>query len=419
MLVRRALWFGRAAGGLVAAAVVLSAAALASPGATERVAKEGGTFRVAFLGGAFTTIDPALVDLPAEGQLLAPACGTLMAYPNKPIPASLRRAPSLAEAEPVVSKDGRTYTFTIRKDARFSSGAPVTARAFERALERVRALAPESVLAADLQDVREVVAKGRTLMLRLRKRPLNLLDAITALCAVPPNLSADPEGARAPLPQRRRPTTWPSTSRASGSCSSATATTAAGAPTTSTGSPPTSTAGFGTAVELVESGTADYVLPAINAFALQTEELARRYGMNKSQFFVRAGAGFRLFHLNTSGPLFRNNPKLRQAVNFAVDRKGIAREGGLYAETPTDQYLLPDTPGYTRREDLPAQGARPDEGKGAGQGPNARRQGCPLHLQEPRRHCPGAAPPAKPEGHWAGPRDHVSSQSVRAAGDTR
>ncbi len=58
---RRALWFGRAAGGLVVAAAVLSAAALASPGATERVAREGGTFRIGVPAGAFESIDPALI----------------------------------------------------------------------------------------------------------------------------------------------------------------------------------------------------------------------------------------------------------------------------------------------------------------------------------------------------------------------
>ena len=34
-------------------------------------------------------------------------------------------------------RDGKTYTFTIRKDARFSDGKPVTARAFAHALERI------------------------------------------------------------------------------------------------------------------------------------------------------------------------------------------------------------------------------------------------------------------------------------------
>jgi hypothetical protein len=69
---RRGLWFGRTASGVVVAAVVLTAAGLASPGATERVAKEGGTFRVAVPAGRFGTIDPALISGP-ELQLLEPA----------------------------------------------------------------------------------------------------------------------------------------------------------------------------------------------------------------------------------------------------------------------------------------------------------------------------------------------------------
>jgi ABC-type transport system substrate-binding protein len=331
---------------LAAAMVAVSSALLLAASGTASGIKEGGTFRVAFVIGAFDTIDPALVDLPAEGQLLAPACGSLLVYPNKPPPAGFRRAPSLAEAEPVVSKDGRTYRFTIRKDARFSNGAPVTARAFARALERIRDPALESPYAlVEFKDVREVVAKGRTLTLRLTKRPLDLLDAITVLCAVPPNLPADPEGARAPLasagpyyvaeyvPGQRlvlkrnrfyRGERPHHVDRITADLD----------------------ADAGAAVDQVANGTVDYVLPAINALAPRAEELAKRYGVNKARFFVRAGAGVRIFHLNTSRPLFRNNLKLRQAVNFAIDRKAIAREAGLYAETSTDQYLLPDTPGY-------------------------------------------------------------------------
>jgi ABC-type transport system substrate-binding protein len=345
---------GRALPAVVAA---VGAALLLAATGTPRGIKEGGTLRVAFLVGNFDTIDPALVNLPSEGQLLAPACGTLLVYPNKPPPAGYRAVPSLAEAEPVVSRDGRMYTFTIRKDARFSDGKPVTAHAFARALDRVRDPAMESLDASAFQDVRDVDAKGRTLTLRLSKRPLYLLDDITALCAVPPNLTADPEGARAPLPSAgpyyvseyvpgerlvlernrfyrgERPH---HVDRITADLA----------------------AGIGAAVDQVADGTFDYVMPPINA--TQTEDLARRYGVNKpgGQFFVRAGAGVRVFFLNTSQPLFRKNPKLRQAVNFAVDRKAIAREAGLYAETTTDQYLLPDTPGYRDEPIYPRK--RPD-----------------------------------------------------------
>ena len=89
-------------------------------------------------------IDPAFSNPATGDRLLAPACGTLVAYPDMPPPAGSRITPSLAEAEPRVSKDGRTYTFTIRRDARFSDGAPVTARAFVHALERILTPAMES-----------------------------------------------------------------------------------------------------------------------------------------------------------------------------------------------------------------------------------------------------------------------------------
>jgi ABC-type transport system substrate-binding protein len=46
-----------------------------------------------------------------------------------------------------------------------------------------------------------------------------------------------------------------------------------------------------------------------------------------------------MFVLNASRPLFHNNVKLRQAVNFAVNREALTRELGTLAGTPTDQYL--------------------------------------------------------------------------------
>jgi ABC-type transport system substrate-binding protein len=76
-----------------------------------------------------------------------------------------------------------------------------------------------------------------------------------------------------------------------------------------------------------------------SVWADRASQLARRYGVNKSQFFVKPGDFVRMFVLNTSRPLFRNNLKLRQAVNFAVDRLALTRELGPFAGTPTDQYL--------------------------------------------------------------------------------
>jgi ABC-type transport system substrate-binding protein len=356
--VRRALTLA----GLVAGAALLLAAA-GSP----RGIKEGGTFRVAVSFGAFNTIDPAFPSL-AAGLLLWPACGSLMWYPYKPAPAAgLRLAPDLAEAEPIISKDGKTYTFTIRKDARFSDGRPVTARAFAHALERILDPAMQSFLASFFADiigaqdvlagkattVRGLVAKGRTLTQRLTKRVPELLVSLAGVCAVPPGLPADPEGAKAPL------------------ASAAPYYVAEYVPNERLvlernrfygGQRPHHVdrfvadlaVAFSDALDLVAAGTFDFCLPCV--LGERQQELARRYGVNRSRFFVKPGSALNMVVLNTSQPLFRNNPKLRQAVNFAVDRRALAREEGPLTETPTDQYLLPGASGYRDQRIYPLDG---------------------------------------------------------------
>jgi ABC-type transport system substrate-binding protein len=344
----------------VGAALLLAAAG--SPGGI----KEGGTFRVAVAFGNFFGIDPALPTTLA-GMFMDPVCGTLMAWPDKPFPAAARLVPSLAEADPVVSKNGRTYTFTVRKDARFSTGAPVTALAFKHAMERILTPAMNSgdpnwlevvgakkMLAGKATTVDGAVARGRTLILRLTKRVRDLPERTTALCAVPATLPADPEGAKAPLP------------------SAAPYYVAEYVPNQRLvlernrfyrGERPHHVARIvadlaadrNAAVDQVVSGAAETTLPP-RGIAERAAELVQRYGVNKAQFFVVPGAGIRVFHLNTSRPLFKNNPKLRQAVNFAVDRKALAREAGLLAETPTDQYLLPGIPGYRDERIYPLKG---------------------------------------------------------------
>ena len=120
---------------LILAGLVVGAALLLAAAGSPRGIKEGGTFWVGMGPGSVTTIDPALAIF--GRQLLAPACGSLMDYPAKPPPEGGRLQPELAEADPMISAGGRVYTFTVRKDARFSDGWRVTARAFVRAIERI------------------------------------------------------------------------------------------------------------------------------------------------------------------------------------------------------------------------------------------------------------------------------------------
>jgi peptide/nickel transport system substrate-binding protein len=337
------------------ASVAVAALLLASAGATRSI-KEGGTYRTALPLGAVDSIDPALYNRVGSGILLRPAQGTLMAFPDKPLPEGFRLQPELAEADPVISKDGRTYTFQVRKDARFSTGARVTARAFARALERILDPGMRSPRAGDFQDIvgakevlagrattpRGVIAKGRTLIVRLERRLSDFPVRTSSLSAVPPSLEAHPEGPKAPLP------------------SAAPYYVSEYVPNERLvlernrfyrGTRPhhvdrfvADLAANALAVDLVAEGKLEQA--AAPLVTPRAAELARRYGVNKSQFFVNQLPGIGMLVLNTSRPLFRNNPKLRQAVNFAVDRRALTREFPPYTFSSTDQYLSPGTPGY-------------------------------------------------------------------------
>ena len=62
-----------------------------------------------------------------------------MTYPDKPPPEGYRLVPEVAAAYPRVSRDGKTWTFTLRSGFRFSDGTPVQASAFARAIARTLA----------------------------------------------------------------------------------------------------------------------------------------------------------------------------------------------------------------------------------------------------------------------------------------
>src|SRR5437016_9955228 len=97
-----------------------------------RSTREGGVFRVA---GVPDSIDPAItVD---AGDALSTTCALLMRYPDKPLPEGTRLVPEVAAGYPDISRDGRTYTFTVRKGFRFATGEPVTAASFAHQIDRV------------------------------------------------------------------------------------------------------------------------------------------------------------------------------------------------------------------------------------------------------------------------------------------
>ncbi|MCW5879639.1 MAG: hypothetical protein KIS91_01670, partial [Anaerolineae bacterium] len=81
-------------------------------------------------GGDPPTLDPALTqDATSAGYIVEMFSGLVT------IGQDLKIAPDLAK-EWKVSPDGKTYTFTLRDDAKFHDGKPVTARDFKYSIER-------------------------------------------------------------------------------------------------------------------------------------------------------------------------------------------------------------------------------------------------------------------------------------------
>jgi YVTN family beta-propeller protein len=329
----------------------------------------------------FDATDPALLAGygPQAGQLAFATGAKLLDFPDRPARAGTRLVPEVAAAMPTVSRDGRTYTFTIRPGFRFSppSNRPVTALAFQRAFERL--LSPR--MKSDVTDYAAsffsdvvgfrayrsgrsghlvgVTATATTLTIRLVRAVPSLPArlAMPFLSAVPPDTpvraggvdaipSAGPYYIASHIPKRelvlRRNPNYhgPRPHRLDEI-------------DYRFGAPPTR------AVALVESGDAEYANATIGDQhfaravppALQAD-LDRRYGAHspaaragRQRYFINRTLAVLYYVLNSRRPLFASE-RMRQAVNFAIDRAALARNVHPTSATPTDQYLPTAMPGF-------------------------------------------------------------------------
>src|ERR1700750_536176 len=119
----RRRWTG--VGALALGASLLVAAQRAS---ASRGFMQGGTFRVGY-AGASVQIDPQLAYVSTAWSLEYATAAKLFNYPDRAGQAGAVLRPEVA-AGYTVSRDGRTYAFTIRPGFRFNDGTRVTARSF-------------------------------------------------------------------------------------------------------------------------------------------------------------------------------------------------------------------------------------------------------------------------------------------------
>ena len=333
--------------------------------------KDGGTLVIGV--GSLDYIDPTLA-VPFSGgstpaglvwrSLTEATCALLFRYPVAAPPVvRYNLLPEVAAGYPALSHDGRTYTFTIRPGYRFSTGAPVTAASYAAAINRNLNPAMRSPAAQYLTDVvgAHAVQQGRAqtasgvkvagnrLIVELMRRVSDFPARMTManFCPVPVGLPADAEGARAPLPgsgpyyfaefvrgsravlERNRFYRGPRAHHVERFM-----------------------VRIGDDRELntdkVETGEVDVDLGVPNG---RVAELEAKYGVNKSRFFSIPATGMFYIYMNTQGPLFKHNAKLRQAVNFAIDRTALlaalspVKAGSSASGTTADGYMPPGVPG--------------------------------------------------------------------------
>jgi len=318
-------------------------------------------FRIAFAPPEqLDTMDPAIANSQASWLLLDTTCARLMTYPDKPPPRAYRPVPEVAVAPPKISGGGKTYTFVLRRDFRFSDGKPVRADAFAHAINRTLATGARSIGTRYMEDIlgaravqsgrassaRGVKARGYRLVIRL-KQPLGDFAERTTMpffCAVPPSLpTTDPEGrgefaGSGPYyVQEYRPGQRIVIRRNR----------------YYRGRRPHHVDGFSVdltasspqeVLDRIEDGRADWGIAPPPIYFEQQPRLEQKYGL-KGQFRVRPGFTFRGFVLNTARPLFRDNVSLRKAINLAVDRQAFGAGGNLGTRV-TDQYLPPNLPDF-------------------------------------------------------------------------
>jgi peptide/nickel transport system substrate-binding protein len=354
----------------------------------------GGTLTIVRTG-RFGTIDPAFV-LDTDRQFTRLAYDTLVTFQVAPGPAGLRLLPDLAVALPQPANGGTTYRFRLRAGLRYSDGSPVRARDFRRAIERLfRVGSPGAsyytglVGGADcerrprrceLSQGIETDEATRTVVFRLRAPDPDFLAKLTPLAfstPIPPGVPDHDVGASAV------PATGPYRIAASTGGQVrfvrnpffhewSQAAQPAGNPDAIVWR---SVRSVQAEVDAVEHGRADWLFDLVPPAELHSLQV--RY---PAQLHMNASTSVLYVPLNTRRAPF-DNVRVRQALNYAIDRRKLAGWfGGSLVATPLCQPLAPGLAGF-------------------------------------RRYCPYTAHP-RPDGLWSGP-DLARARRLVAASGTR
>src|SRR5829696_2482473 len=301
---------------LLAATATAGSSSASGPEASSGPAQKGGTFRYS-LDTDIDYVDTALSYYTISWQIMYASHSMLMNYPDAAAPRGSRLVPEVSQGMPRISKDGKTYSFTLKNTYKFSNGSKVTAANYAAAINR------------DLN-------------------PKMASPAMPFFAPVPTSMPINPDGVGAPV------------------VTSGPYYIAAWEPKRSItllrnrfykGPRPHNINRFDYDIGLplatirlnLEADKTDHgpVPPAAHA------ELGQKYGVRKAspgQYFVNPSAAFRYLAMNHDRPLFggsaAGNVGLKKAVNFAIDRIAMINQRGAYAGVINDQYMPPTMRGF-------------------------------------------------------------------------
>jgi peptide/nickel transport system substrate-binding protein len=362
---------------LVASSFAGAASASAPQKSGSAEVKRGGTLRLNASNTDFEYTDPALAYDSLGWQMLFATSMALMNYPDKPGAEGSRLVPEAAAGLPRISRDGKTYTFTVRNGIRFSDGSPLTAAAFKRAFERAadpKQASPaiafmHTIVGADARNagkassISGVQARGQILTVRLTQADPTFLAevAMPFFVAVKPNMAIDPKGINV------YPSAGPYkiASREVGRQLVLERNTfyKGNRPSNADRIVYTVNTELNQSLLQVRAGQADYDAGGLPPTA--HDSLSREYGVKKGgngRYFVNSVISTTYLSLNTiGGPLGKVSN--RKAVNYAIDRPALLRVAGKFAGARTDQILPPNIRGFRQADIYPLKGANPTRAK--------------------------------------------------------
>jgi ABC-type transport system substrate-binding protein/tRNA A-37 threonylcarbamoyl transferase component Bud32 len=305
--------------------------------------------------------DPARYGLWDE-QVLYASCAKLLNYPDASGSAGARLQPEIAAAMPTVSRDGRTYTFRIRPGFRFSppSNEEVTPETFRHTIERQIATSPkdqgldpyvadivgaEAFYAGKTPNVAGLSVDGNRLSITLVKPTGDFPKrvAMPEFCPVPLSIPVHGGGAK-PIPSAGpyyiasslgpRSVLLPNPNyHGPRPRRSARIVVQADVPEAK-------------AVSLADHGRVDMIATSAAGELLAPggviDRRARTSSTLRKQYHVYYAPIFDYLVFNTWRRLFRN-PRLRRAVDYALDRRALA---AAFGDSAADRVVPPAVPSY-------------------------------------------------------------------------